>query len=500
MPPARLASFRHAGCIAAMCMVLGVSAQNEEDALRIGYLRPGGTARSTGLANAFGAVGADGAAAGINPGGFGLYRSSELSLTPAFEVNGSTATHYGTAASDTQTRFFLNNVTLVLHSPSRQEEGAFRGGTFGLVYERQASHHWRSTVSGEAVPSTILQSFVNEAAGTPSGQLTTLFPFTAGLAWDTYGIDPLDTVAHTYISAIPFGTDTRQQWSQESSGSSRNTSVFYAANLLDKVYVGLSVGFAGYRLERTTTYLESSLDPGTDLGETTYEETLSATGTGLDVKTGAIVRITDRLRMGVAWHSPQWMEVSEAYATNMVTRFRSPDANGRTTYPASSPEGIFSYRLNTPWRLVLSGAYVAGQNGLVSVDYEYTDYRRMRFKPSAELVSEYDWSVENAAIVGSFRGVHTVRAGTEWRRGPWYYRLGWSFSPNAFVSTDPRHGQAAKTYAAGLGHRGEHFFVDLALNHTRGDGYRTLYDPATIASTRFDVRTFMVLLTLGLRT
>lgn len=44
-------------------------AQGEEDALRTSTLRPGGTARSNGMANAFGAVGADPGSFSINPAG-----------------------------------------------------------------------------------------------------------------------------------------------------------------------------------------------------------------------------------------------------------------------------------------------------------------------------------------------------------------------------------------------------------------------------------------------
>ncbi|MBP6699281.1 MAG: aromatic hydrocarbon degradation protein, partial [Flavobacteriales bacterium] len=55
-----------------------VLAQNEEDALRISTGQPGGTARSNGMANAFGALGADPVSISINPAGLALYRTSGL--------------------------------------------------------------------------------------------------------------------------------------------------------------------------------------------------------------------------------------------------------------------------------------------------------------------------------------------------------------------------------------------------------------------------------------
>ncbi|MCB0765340.1 MAG: hypothetical protein KDB84_11580, partial [Flavobacteriales bacterium] len=180
-------------------------AQSEEDALRISSLMTGGTARSNGLANAFGAVGADPVSIGINPAGFGLYRTSELSLTPSLEVNDANSTFYRTKAADTQTRFYFNNLALILNNPS-DGGGDWRSGTFGVVYDRQQTHHWRKQAIGDRVPGTFLQRFVNEASGTRVDDLNNdAFPFSSSLAWYTYGIDQLDSTANTYVSAIPFG-------------------------------------------------------------------------------------------------------------------------------------------------------------------------------------------------------------------------------------------------------------------------------------------------------
>ncbi|MBK7114289.1 MAG: hypothetical protein IPH60_17850 [Flavobacteriales bacterium] len=75
------------GSLGLCLFALNVSAQNETDALRLSSISPGGTARSIGLANAFGALGADGVSIAINPAGMGLFRTSEISLTPGFDVN-----------------------------------------------------------------------------------------------------------------------------------------------------------------------------------------------------------------------------------------------------------------------------------------------------------------------------------------------------------------------------------------------------------------------------
>ena len=128
------------GSLGLCLFALNVSAQNETDALRLSSISPGGTARSIGLANAFGALGADGVSIAINPAGMGLFRTSEISLTPGFDVNNVRSNYYGTSASNSMARFYLGNFTLALNSPNAKDND-WRSSTFGLVYDRQATHH-----------------------------------------------------------------------------------------------------------------------------------------------------------------------------------------------------------------------------------------------------------------------------------------------------------------------------------------------------------------------
>ena len=458
-----------------------LQAQNEEDAYRISSIGPGGTARTIGMGNAYGAMGADPGSIGINPAGFGVYRTSDLSITPAFEVNDVTSTYYGQKRGDTQNRVFFGNLALVLNNPG--EGGDWRSTTFGVVYDRQQTHHWRRAAEALSVPSTIVQSFLNEADGVAEADLLDFFPFTSGLAWETFAIDPLDTLANTYIGAIPFGSPTDQLHTIESTGAATNTSFFYSGNYLDRLYIGASVGISGHRYRRTTVHRETTQDTSVDLQELSYREDLNTTGNGIEFKLGMIGRLTERFRMGVAYHSPQWMQLNDGYFTEMTTRFRSPDAFGRSSYSAVSPDGLFSYRVRTPWRGVVSATYIAGANAAISVDYTYADYSTMGFRPSSRIVSSYDFAAENAIIQRSFRAVHSLRVGTEWRMGNWYYRLGWGIVPDAYVKEDARHGQGMLTFAGGVGYRTDHFSLDLGLNHLRGTINYFQYTPGLVEPT-----------------
>lgn len=480
------------------CLCLPASAQNEDDALRVSTNAPGGTARSIGLANAFGALGADGAAISINPAGFGLFRTSELSMTPAFEVNDVKSLYYGSSASDMKSRFYIGNMTLAFNSPSKAGSD-WRSSTFGVAYDRVATHHWSRQAVGERVGSSILDDFAFQAAGILPDSLFKFMPFSSGLAYDAYGIDPNDTLGTSYSAVLPFGADVQQIHTIDSRGANSTTSIFYSANWMDQFYIGLSLGVVGHRFKRTTTHTETTLDEAIDLKDMTYKENLTITGNGIDVKAGVIWRMSDRFRTGVAFHSPQWTQLNDAYTMLVTTNFRSADAQGRTAYSATSPDGVFNYRVHTPWRAVLSAAYIAGGHGLVSVDYEYVDYTNARFKPSNKLVDPHDFAFENGVIKERFRAVHGVRVGTEWRSGNWYFRAGWGFVPDAYEKTDPRHGQAQRTYAGGIGYRTDHVGIDLGMNYQQRSMNYYQYDPALVSVTNEVRSTVRTLVTVSLR-
>lgn len=477
-------------------------AQNEVDALRLSTLRPGGTARSAGLANAFGAVGADPVAIGINPAGFGLYRTSELSITPVVEVNDADAIAYGNTSGDTKARFAINNLALIINSPG-EAGSSWRSSTYGVVLDRQESHNRRVQSVARGVRSTFLEDLAIQADGIRQNALYDALPFTAGLAWETFAIDPIDlndTLSTTYIPAIPFGSPTEQIHTIDSRGANSNTAFFYSGNYEDRLYIGASLGITSHRLRRVTTHQETSEDTSLDLETATWSEELNTTGNGFNVKVGMIGRVTERLRLGASFHSPQWMQLSDAYVSDMVTTFRTVDSLGSDRYTSASPDGVFSYRIQTPWRVVASAAYIAGKNGLVSLDYEYHDPSTARFRASDRLLDTYDYRLENEAVAASFTPMHSVRVGTEWRFGTWYYRMGWALSTNAYAEGDLRRGSTWKNYAGGLGYRNDHVAVDFGMNLGLQDERYFPYSPFLVDPTVINRRDLRFLVTFSLRT
>lgn len=486
----------------ALAVLVGIQAahgQNETDVLRFSDYLPGGTARSWALGGAIGAVGADPGSASTNPAGLGLYNTSEFSLTPQFEVNGARSLYYGNGASDNDNRFSFNNLALILSVPGGDESN-WKSSTYGISFDRQASYHWDELVIGKDIPSSILEGFVNEATGTAPDALQDDFPFTSNLAYWTYGINPVDdSVAYTFDSAVPFGTLMDHDHRINTSGRLNTTSFFYAANYKDRFYIGATLGLAGVRYERSMVHKEAVLDPTSELDNLSYTEKLVTTGRGADLKLGMLGRIGSRVRLGLAFHSPKWLQLTDGFTYSMATRFRVPDSQGAKQYSMESPDGVYSYKINTPWSVLASAAYIVGQHGLVSVDYGYTNFTQARLRPNFDLADDYDFHMENDAVRNRFRSTHSLRVGTEWRSGAWYFRGGWGIWPDAYADRDAAQGTAYMRFTAGVGYRTERFSLDFTgLYGTRDSKYFT-YDPALVQATSMKLTDTRGMITFAFR-
>src|ERR1700687_1361453 len=66
-----------------------LQAQVPEDALRMSYTRPSGTAREQAIGGAMGSLGGDISANYVNPAGLGFYKTGDVVLSPgwAFDAN-----------------------------------------------------------------------------------------------------------------------------------------------------------------------------------------------------------------------------------------------------------------------------------------------------------------------------------------------------------------------------------------------------------------------------
>lgn len=470
---------------AALAASLSLNAQNEVDALRYSQLIPGGTARFNSLAGAFGALGADFSTLSTNPAGLGVYKKSEFTFTPSLYLGKTTSTYQTRTGEDLKYNFNLGNAGLVMVMPAGKalSESGWRNIQFGVGLNRLNNYNNRMLIEGFNPNSSLLDAYVNYANGIAPSELN---EFDTRLAFDTWLLDTLGSNT-SYFGAVPAG-NVLQRKSITTDGSLNEFVLSMGANYKDRFYLGASLGFPFLRYYETSTYRESDSQGAiSDFKEFTLNDEYLARGSGFNFKLGMIFRPTEWLRLGTALHTPTFFQINETYSTSISSEFDNGDY-----YTASSPNGEFDYKLETPMRFIGSIAFVIGEYGLVSADYEFLDYSDARLRSKS-----YKYFDENDAIRNSYVQAHNIRLGTEWRIDAFSFRGGYAIYGNPFESKI--NDGSRNLLSFGLGYREKNYFLDFAYVMAKGSEDYYLYDPVLVSPAVNDLQQNSFLVTLGFR-
>jgi hypothetical protein len=460
-------------------------AQNENDALRYSQINPGGTARFNSMGGAFGALGGDFSTLSLNPAGLGLYRRSELTVSPAMGYNRVSTTYYGTTADDMRYNFNLQNVGVVfnLSTANPATEGGWRAVNLGFGMNRHNNYNQHWIAEGFNNQSSLMTDFLNQA--NQEGSVGNLDDYSTGLAWDTFLLFEEDG---QFAVDMP-GGNVLQRQETSSSGSVREFVMSIGANYQDRLYIGATVGIPSVFYEEESIFRETDVNGLSNVfNSLTYTNRFTTTGRGYNFKVGAILRLTDIIRVGGAIHTPTFYSLEDEYRASMRSDLNLDyDADF-----ARSPIGRFSYELTTPMKAMGSLGLVFGNAGLVSLDYEYTDFTQMRLRSSTYMFSE-----ENRVIENNFTAQHVVRLGGELRLDPILLRAGYGFYSSPY-RTGVNDGSRS-ILSAGLGIRDRNYFLDFgySLNLSQEDYYLYSAQFTQAASQEISMSRFMV--TLGWR-
>ena len=189
---------------------------------------------------------------------------------------------------------------------------------------------------------------------------------------------------------------------------------------------------------------------------------MSTEGTGYSFNLGAIVRPVDFLRMGVAYNSPTWYKMTDYFHAEAGTDIAQYNPS---KMDASTPDKVYAdYKLRTPDKWIFSAAAVIGQYGLLSVDYELTNFKGMRLKD----VNDREMDANNF-IKEDFGTSGLLKVGGEFKVTPQFAvraGAGWQSSP---VKTALKNGDVEVITAGTL----PHYTVDKGSDYiTVGLGYR----------------------------
>jgi hypothetical protein len=446
------------------------------------------------MGGAFGALGADFSVIATNPAGLGIYKSSEITVTPSISINPSSSVYNGEVGSDTKTVFSLGNFGFVFTiKPSKKNKsGGFQNFNIGFGMNRQNDYNSRLSMHGSNKTSSMMTEWVNILNNQFLSPIDVdqKYPFDIALATNANLIYLDDSINRKYANDAPNG-GVYQQKSITTSGSINEFNLSFGANYDDKLYFGATVGIPTIRYFEESRYQEFKQRSTIPYFESlTYDQYLETHGTGINFKVGIIYRPANWIRIGASIHTPTSSgNMRDSWNSNMFATFDSLQST-----PQYSPDGYFDYQMVTPFRAIGSLAFIIGQYGLISAEYEYVNYNQARFYSSE---GEYVFSDVNDDIKASYKTPLNIRFGTEWKIQDFRVRGGFGYYGTPYQS---KINTGEKFVASGgFGYRGKHFFADLTYvwSQTKQDYYfydRTLVNPSynTLSSN-------IILTTFGLR-
>ena len=471
-------------------MALQAGAQDWRDALNISENDYLGTARSVGMGNAMTAVGGDLGSLTFNPAGSAVASYSQFTITPGLSI--STVTAQGTLSDGFQdkvrtrnSRMGMPNFGAMMVYDTRNKRGLKRI-SFGIVGNVTRDYTNRLRATGTNGSSSLAGSLASQAEGYSTSTLEGSFYGSNIPSWETMvgwqsGI--FEQINGSYIGLTESLLDNGkilltdkigQYYGVDRKGSKYDLLMNFGLDFNDKFYLGANIGITSLNYRNDETRSEEALagiDYGNDFKSLRVRSSYRDDGSGLYAKIGFIARPVAGLRIGAAVQTPTLITVHETYQLDGFSLAYKEQMS------KSSPVDEWAFNVIAPWRANVGIAYTIGQFGLVSADYEYTDFRTMRLRAAYDDDYNYNFAPSNQEAKDFLGPVHAIRLGAEIKPDPALaIRVGYNLATGpqhnwlgddgriAPLSSDERKDQLRSAVSFGIGYSSPRsFFVDAAV-------------------------------------
>ena len=480
--------------------VSNIYAQNIEDALRYSSESLNGTARFNALSGAFGALGADISSVAINPAGSAIFIKNTGSATISVLNNNNKSNYFETNTKATNTNLKFNQAGFIFSSVNSNKQSILNKFSGGFNYVATNNFDNDIFIAGSGNTS-IANYFLVQAQGVPldllqlqsSETISSLYAYlganygvstqNAFLGYQGFIIDPenIDNPENTeYYSNITPG-NFNQKYYFSSSGYSGKYTFNFAAEIKNIISIGINLNSNNFNYRQSTFLNETNNNPESTISYVGFQNDLYTYGNGFSAQIGTIAKITNSLRIGVSFDTPNWYTIYEETSQYLET---TRELEGLIYNESINPRiiNVFSkYNLTTPWKLAFSGAYIFGKRGLISVDYSYKDYKATRFSASS---SAYFNDV-NSNIKNELKGASTLKIGGEYRLNRLSLRGGYQYQESPYKKSNSKRN--LNGFSGGFGIYMGKYSLDFSYSRIQQSGNLQLYsvgltDKATIDS------------------
>lgn len=462
-------------------------AQNETDLYRYSHTGFQGTARFEAMGGAFGALGADLSSSQVNPAGYGRYSNSTAGFSFYGANSSNNALFKGVETQANNGLGGIANATFVLVSDDSEKGKGILYSQFGGGYNRVENFRNTFRYTGQQYES-LLDEFSSQAYLYYPEELSTYFPFSSSLAYET-GTIQYNPGSISYTSLLNSG-DMIHNRTVSNFGGINEFFLSYSVNYLNKLYVGANWGYRKVRYLEEYTHHESLTNTsGTPLRSFDYTYNLTAKGKGSNLKIGAIYLVSEAFRLGLAIHTPTFYKMEETWSATMTATYADSVS---TTDPLMTPEGNYRYRMRNPGKIIASAAYVFGTRGCIDVDVELMDYRHAHFRTTTDAGYEpYNYTFENNVADTLFRTATNLHVGAEFIPfSGFFVRGGFAMIGQAFKKSDLYPMTADYYFSGGLGIRTKKFSADISYKQRLSErNYSAFYNSNASIKNRLGIAT-----------
>lgn len=463
-----------------------------------------GTARSAAMAGAMTSLGGDMSTMSINPAGLGMYRTSEVVITPMVGVASSVNSDLA-YQKNSSTRLAMSNFGVLFKA--YEGTGKVLAVNVGFGYNRLADFNYRTSFYRPDNQSSISGVFARQLQ--QSGMNSDDF-YDQNDNFDWWRIDPKYWgAALGYRCGLVYDKDqggnlrgwapdmygispiVDQYVSLESRGSIGEYAFSAGVNVDNKFYFGATIGLQSISQRREVYYGEEydyatgNAPTGNELHYFNYNQTSIIDGRGVNLKLGVTYRPIQTLRLAVAFHTPTIYTLDYSYQGAMLSRVTAVNNNSGKTETFDVEEmtevwrdkGTTSWNFSSPARLLFGASYTFGNVAIISVDYERDWYNSIRTQKTPVGKGVY-----NDFFKQHFKGSNTVRVGAEVKPLPILaLRAGYGFN-GSMLKDEKTIFSSPVTYqtqyaTAGVGVSFGFVFVDVAYQYvtSKQTDYRLFY-------------------------
>ncbi|MBK0371146.1 transporter [Flavobacterium agrisoli] len=459
-----------------------LQAQDISDAVRFSQDNLNGTARFRAMGGAFGALGGDMSSLNVNPAGSAVFINNQVAFTLSNYNTKNNSNYFGTPTSEKENTFTLNQGGAVFAFHNRNSNSKWKKFSMGFNYDNTNNYNSALFTAGTNPTNSIADYFLSYANGVPLDLLENGYYRDLGngaqqafLGYQGYIINPVsNTTDNTqYVSNVLAGGNYYQENEVYTSGYNGKFTFNLGTQYDDFLYLGMNLNLHTIDYRRSSSFYEDNSNPlGADYQVTNvrFDNDLYTYGSGFSFQLGAIAKVTDAIRLGLAYESNTWYTVYD----ELSQRISSVSSNNVEELAPDVVDPLFvnvyePSKLQTPGKWTGSFAYVFGQSGLISVDYAIKNYGNTTFKPE----NDRYYSDLNASMSNQLKTNGELRVGGEYKIKQLSLRAGYRFEGSPYK--DGKTIGDLNAYSGGIGYNFGATKLDVSYSFTERDSQRAAF-------------------------